>query len=145
MSPRGILSARGDSVIAFSTATIVFGLPRVDGSTVNGSGRRSAIKGAARYSTLPTPRPDRGFMAGTKRKRYMQADRGRGRDRGKEAVTVAVAVAEAETERKRGTSRRMNDGRAGGGRGRRERKGRRGVATAESRRAAGWRGDTKME
>lgn len=112
---------------------MVFGLPLVDGSTVNGKGRCSPIKGAVRCAALLTPRPDRGFMAGTKRKRYMQADRGRGRDRGKEAVTVAVAVAEAETERKRETSQRMNDGRAAGGRGggakgggQRERKGRKG-------------------
>lgn len=81
--------AQGVSVIAFSTATMSFDLSLVDGGMVNGRSRRSAIKGAARHTTLLTPQPDRGFMAGTKRKRYMQADRGRGRDRGKEVVTVA--------------------------------------------------------
>jgi len=82
------LFAQGVRVIAFSTETMIFDLPLVDGDTVNGRDRRSAIKGAARHTTLLTPQPDRGFMAGIKRKRYMQADRGRGRDRSKEAVTV---------------------------------------------------------
>lgn len=69
------------------------------------------------------PRPDRGFMAGTKRKRCTQANRGR------EAVTVTVAVAEAETERTRETSPRMNEVDEEGGR-----KGTRRVAAAvESR------------
>lgn len=136
----------GDSVI--SSSTMVFDLLLVDGGTVNGRGRCSAIKGAAHCTTLLTPRPDRGFMAGTKRKRYVQADRGRGRgrDRGKKAVTVAVAVVVTGTERKRDIAederwksrkrRRVEEGRT---------KGTQRVATAESQRAAGWRGDTKTE
>ncbi|XP_011063680.1 PREDICTED: transcription factor btd-like [Acromyrmex echinatior] len=47
----------GVRVIAFSTATMIFNLPLVDGGTVNGRGRRSAIKGAARHTTLLTPQP----------------------------------------------------------------------------------------
>ena len=80
--------SQGVRVIAFNTATMIFDLPLVDGGTVNGRDRHSAIKGAARHTTLLTPQPDRGFMAGTKRKRYMLTNRGRGRDRSKEAVTV---------------------------------------------------------
>lgn len=72
---------------------------------MNGRGRRSSIKGAARRAAPLAPRPDRGFMAGTKRKRCTQPNRGRG----KEAVTVTAAVAEAETERTRETSPRMNE------------------------------------
>ncbi|KAL6261756.1 hypothetical protein P5V15_006845 [Pogonomyrmex californicus] len=75
--------AQGDNVIAYSTVTMILSrfFP-LDGGTVNGRGRCSAIKGAARRATLLTPRPDLEFMAGIERKRYMQADRGRGRDRG---------------------------------------------------------------
>ncbi|KYN08686.1 Transcription factor Sp3, partial [Cyphomyrmex costatus] len=51
------LNKHGVSVILFNTAIMIFDLPLVDGATVNGRGRRSAIKGAARHTTLLTPQP----------------------------------------------------------------------------------------
>jgi len=99
--------------IRFSIATparVLFILLLADGDTVNGRGRRSAIKGAARRATpWPLGSIEDSWLAprgrGTRRRTEAEVEAER------QAVTVAVAVAatQAETERKRETHRREDE------------------------------------